>query len=117
MDKHIEELKQYIKMASMPGSYSPLLEDWKDVYDERCHHFKAMPDRLETWEANMMQLIINEVNPKINRGRVIICFVFVIYAKYRAEVGAIQNAGVAKPLPTIDFEKKWLPKLKVGEIK
>ena len=69
----------------MPGSYySPFLEDCKDVYDEKCQDFKAMLDRLETCEADTMQLIINKVNPKINRGRLIVCFVFVVYAKHRA---------------------------------
>ena len=104
MNKHIENLEQYIETGSMSGNYSPFLEDCKDVYDEKCQDFKAMLDQLESCEADMMQLIINEVNPKINRGRLIVCFVFAVYTKHRAEEGAIRNADIIKALPLVDFE-------------
>ena len=62
-----------------------------------------MLDQLETCEADTIAAIINEVNPKINRGRLIVCFVFAVYAKH--SWGAIQNADIIKALPPIDFEK------------
>ena len=73
----------------MPGSYSPFLEDCKDVYDEKCQDFKAMLDQLKTCEVDTIAAINNKVNPKINRGRLIVCFVFSVYAKYRAKEGTI----------------------------
>ena len=63
-----------------------------------------MLDRLETCDANMIAAIINEVNLKINRGRLIVSFVFAVYAKHQAG-GAIQNVDIIKALPPIDFEK------------
>ena len=64
-----------------------------------------MLDQLETCEADTMQLIINKVNPKINRGRQIVSFVFSQYTQnIRAQEGAIRNADIIKPLPPIDFE-------------
>ena len=44
MNKLIEDLQRYIETGSMPGSYSPFLEDCKDVYNEKCQEFKAMLD-------------------------------------------------------------------------
>ena len=38
-------------------------------------------DLLETCEADTITAIINEVNPKINKERLIVCFVFAVYAK------------------------------------
>ena len=96
----------------MPASYySPFLEDCKDVYDKICQDFKAMLDRLETCETDMMQLIINEVNPKINRGRLIVYFVFTVYAKHRAQEGAIRYSDIIKALPPIDLEFSCLSRL------
>ena len=52
MNKHIADLQQYIKIASMPSIYySPFFEDCKDVYNEKCQDFKAMLDQLETCES------------------------------------------------------------------
>ena len=65
-----------------------------------------MLDRLETCKVDTIAAIINEVNPKINRGRLIVCFVFAVYTKHRAEEGTIQNANIAKVYLLIDFEKK-----------
>ena len=110
MDKHIEDLERYIKHDFMPGNL-PFLEYCKDLYDGGCQDFKALVDRLETREADTMQLIIKEVNPKINRGRLIVCFVFAAYAKHRAEEGTIQNVDIAKILSPIDFEIKCHSKL------
>ena len=99
MNKLIKDLQQYIETDSMPASYSPFLEDCKDVYDEKSQEFKAMLDRLETCEADTITAIINEVNPKINRGRLIVSFVFAVYAKHRGV-----NVDIIKALPPIDFE-------------
>ena len=77
MDKHKKEFEQYIKSGSLPGSYSPFLQDCKDVYDKRCQDFKAMLDRLDRLEVDTVQLIINVVNPKINMGRPIVDFVLI----------------------------------------
>ena len=107
MNKHIEDLQQYIKTVSVPGSYSPFPGNCKNVYDGRCQNFKAMLDRLNTCEVDTMQLIINNVNPKINRGRLTVCFIFAIYARDRDKKGAIQNADIAKTLSLIDFGKCW----------
>ena len=63
MNKHIEDLQQYIETGSMPGSYSLFFEDCKDVYDKRCQDFKAFHNRFEIFEVDTMQLIINKVHP------------------------------------------------------
>ena len=89
MNKHIKDLQRYIQTGFMPASYSPFLEECKDVFDKKCQKFKAMLDRIETCEADTMQLIIKEVNPKVNRGKLIVCFFFAVYAKHK--VRNIQN--------------------------
>ena len=85
----------------MPASYSPFLEDCKDVYNKNCQKFKAMLDGLETCDADTIAAIINDVNPKIKRGRLIVSFVFTVYAKHW---GTIQNVDIIKALPQVDFE-------------
>ena len=107
MNKDLEDLQQYIETVSMPASYSPLFEDCKDVSDEKCEDFKAILDRLKSCKADMTAAIINEINFKINSERLIVCFIFAVYAKHRAEEGVIQNADIIKALPPIDFEKCW----------
>ena len=56
-----------------------------DVYDKKCQDFKAIYDQLKTCEAYTLELIIIEVNPNINKERLVVCFVFIVYAKYRTE--------------------------------
>ena len=44
MNKYIEDLEQYTETGIEPASYSPFFEDCKDVYNEKCQEFKAMPN-------------------------------------------------------------------------
>ena len=104
MNKHIEDLQRYIETGSILGSYySPFLEDCKDIYYKKCQNFKAMFDRLKTCDADTIAVTINKVNPKINRRGLIVCFVFAVYAKHRAE--ETQNADIIKALSQVHFEK------------